>query len=68
MADAQTTGGYPIIASVISADLPLAAQLMPGDRVRFMQVTPESANQAARSRQADVDLLRRPEDAAWAPI
>ena len=31
MADRQTTGGYPKIATVISADLPLAGQLAPGD-------------------------------------
>lgn len=35
MADAQTVGGYPILAVVISADLPLAAQLLPGDALRF---------------------------------
>jgi len=35
MADRQTTGGYPQIAVVITADLPLAAQLAPGDTVRF---------------------------------
>jgi antagonist of KipI len=35
MADRQTTGGYPQIAVVITADLPLAGQLGPGDSVRF---------------------------------
>jgi allophanate hydrolase subunit 2 len=35
MADRQTTGGYPIIAVVITADLPAAGQLLPGDQVRF---------------------------------
>jgi len=35
MADHQTTGGYPQIASVITADLSLAGQLAPGDRVEF---------------------------------
>jgi KipI family sensor histidine kinase inhibitor len=35
MADRQTTGGYPQIAVVITADLPLAAQLAPGDWVEF---------------------------------
>jgi KipI family sensor histidine kinase inhibitor len=35
MADRQTTGGYPQIAVVITADLPLAAQLVPGDSIRF---------------------------------
>lgn len=35
LADAQTTGGYPVIAVVIGADLPLAAQLLPGDQLAF---------------------------------
>ncbi len=51
MADAQTTGGYPIIATVISADLPLLAQLLPGDRVRFQPITSARANDLARVQQ-----------------
>jgi antagonist of KipI len=35
MADRQTAGGYPQIATVITADLPLAAQLAPGDWLEF---------------------------------
>lgn len=35
MADRQTTGGYPQIATVITADLPLAGQLGPGDWIEF---------------------------------
>jgi antagonist of KipI len=35
MADRQTTGGYPQLAVVITADLPLAAQLGPGDWIEF---------------------------------
>ncbi len=35
LADHPTTGGYPVIAVVRSADLGLAAQLRPGQRVRF---------------------------------
>ena len=35
MADRQTTGGYATIATVISADLPLAGQLAPGDWIGF---------------------------------
>jgi biotin-dependent carboxylase-like uncharacterized protein len=35
MADRQTAGGYPKIANVISADLPLAGQLAPGDFIEF---------------------------------
>ncbi len=39
MADRQTTGGYPKIATVISADLPLAGQLAPGDWIQFTACT-----------------------------
>ena len=35
MADRQTSGGSPVAATVISADLSVAGQLLPGDRVRF---------------------------------
>ena len=35
MADRQTTGGYPQIATVITADLQLAGQLAPGDWIEF---------------------------------
>jgi KipI family sensor histidine kinase inhibitor len=40
LADGPTTGGYPKIATVVSADLPLLAQLVPGaDSVRFEPVS-----------------------------
>jgi len=35
LADRPTTGGYPVIAVVVSADLGLAGQLRPGQEVRF---------------------------------
>jgi antagonist of KipI len=35
MADRQTTGGYPKIATVITADLPIVGQLVPGDWIEF---------------------------------
>ena len=38
MADRATTGGYPKIATVTSADIAKLAQLVPGDRVRFAPV------------------------------
>ena len=43
MADRQTTGGYAKIATVITADLPRAAQMTPGCTVRFMRVTIDQA-------------------------
>lgn len=49
LADCQTVGGYPKIATVISADLPRLAQLKPEQMIRF------SAVNAAQARQARVD-------------
>jgi len=43
MADRQTTGGYTRIANIITADLQLAAQFKPGDKIRFREVTIEEA-------------------------
>lgn len=39
MADRATTGGYPVVAVVAAVDLPLMAQLAPGDRLRFGMIT-----------------------------
>jgi antagonist of KipI len=36
MADHQTTGGYPRIASVLKADLPKLAQAKPGQAIKFI--------------------------------
>lgn len=43
MADRQTTGGYPKIAYVATVDLPLLAQMGPGDKVQFELLTLEAA-------------------------
>lgn len=51
--DCQTVGGYTKIATVISADLPRLAHLMPGQAVRFAAVTPAAAREAlAQQRRA----------------
>ena len=43
LADRQTTGGYAKPGTVITADLGKAAQLVPGQQVRFLEVSPETA-------------------------
>lgn len=48
LADGQTVGGYPKIATVISADLPRLAHLRPGTRVRFEAVSLEQAHRALK--------------------
>ena len=52
MADRQTTGGYPRIATVITADLPIAGQLAPGDWIEFDACTRADALEALRARAA----------------
>jgi antagonist of KipI len=54
MADRQTTGGYPQIATVITADLPLAAQLAPGDWIEFEVCTRTQALKALGEQEARV--------------
>lgn len=43
LADRQTTGGYAKLGTVITADLGKAGQLQPGQQVRFVEVSPETA-------------------------
>jgi antagonist of KipI len=38
LGNCQTTGGYPVVGVVCSADLRLAAQLRPGTRVRLESI------------------------------
>jgi biotin-dependent carboxylase-like uncharacterized protein len=49
LADAQTAGGYPKIATVISADLGRLANRRAGETLRFQLVDVDSAERAARS-------------------
>jgi antagonist of KipI len=52
LADHQTTGGYPVIATVIAADLGLVAQRAPGETVRFYALDRERALLRGRERVA----------------
>jgi antagonist of KipI len=58
MADRQTTGGYPRIGEVASVDLPLIAQLKPGDRLRFRPVSVDEAQQAYLLHEQDLAQAR----------
>jgi antagonist of KipI len=59
MADAQTLGGYPRIAHVASVDIPLLAQLAPGDHVHFTRTTVREAHGLARAQEHTLGLLRQ---------
>ncbi len=52
LADCQTSGGYPKIATVIRADLPRLAHVRPGDTLRFAAVDQRQAAAALRERAA----------------
>jgi antagonist of KipI len=58
MADCQTAGGYPVIATVVSAALPIAAQLAPGDEFRFAEIDMNGALRMRRERAVALDSLR----------
>ena len=52
--DGPVTGGYPVIAGVIAADMPKLAQLRPGDTLRFTTIELEAA-QALAAGQWDIE-------------
>lgn len=56
LADAQTSGGYPIIGTVIQADLRIFAQLLPNDRLYFKEVTLNEAERAWHEQQKVLSL------------
>lgn len=58
LADRQTTGGYPKIATVISADLPRLGQARPGDQIAFAIVTVAEAVAALRAQRLAIDAFR----------
>jgi len=59
MADRQTTGGYPRMGNIISVDLPLLAQLKPGDYVSFEKITLEEAEQLYIEQEVNMNLLKK---------
>ena len=58
MADHQTAGGYPVVATVVRASLPAAAQLLPGHEVRFRKTTVEAAISEWRRLRRSLESLR----------
>jgi allophanate hydrolase subunit 2 len=57
LADRQTTGGYPKIATVISADLPALGRLPIGAKIRFESVTIEQAQGLRRDLLAEIERI-----------
>lgn len=57
LAEHQATGGYPIIATVISADLGLVAQRLPRERLRFARVDRGLAVEALRDARVALEAI-----------
>lgn len=57
LADAQTIGGYPQVGHVASVDLPLVAQLRPGDAVQFREIPLDEARALVLAREKAFGLL-----------
>lgn len=60
MVDCPTTGGYPIVAVVISADLHLAGQLLPGESVVFKPTTLPEAQTVLKAQWDAIDQILPP--------
>lgn len=56
--DCQTIGGYPKLAHVITVDLPVAAQLRPGDQVRFELIRLAEAHRLLLRRERQLSMFR----------
>jgi antagonist of KipI len=59
MADHQTTGGYPRIAEIASADVARLAQLAPGGKVHFAKCSLEIAAELRRDARTRLDSALR---------
>jgi allophanate hydrolase subunit 2 len=65
LADRPVTGGYPVPAVVIGADIGRVARLRPGDELRFASVSLEEARSALRRAEeelAALEMLEAPGD------
>jgi allophanate hydrolase subunit 2 len=65
MADRQTTGGYPKIASVASVDLPILAQMMPQQGLRFAMISLEDAQRLYLARERVIADIGKQVAALW---
>lgn len=59
LADRQTTGGYPRIAQAAAVDLPVIAQVKPGESFRFVEITHQEAEQLYLQRERDIKTLKQ---------
>ena len=57
MADCQTAGGYPVVATLATASMSIAAQLAPGDEIVFAETPVEEALATRAAQLAALEFL-----------
>lgn len=65
MADSQTTGGYPRIGQIALVDLPVLAQLRPGNTIQFVEITLEQSQALWLEREKNVNQLQLGIKSKW---
>ncbi|AQW20926.1 hypothetical protein PL11_002835 [Lentilactobacillus curieae] len=58
MVDRQTTGGYPVIAAVSSADIPLLVQSQPGTKLRFKEISLSESTELIKKQSQQLNKLQ----------
>ena len=58
MADAQTIGGYPRIARICAADIPLLAQTRPGVKIQFKEISAEESSDRCKELSSRMKRLK----------
>jgi biotin-dependent carboxylase-like uncharacterized protein len=58
MVDAQTTGGYPKIANVIGSDIDVLAQMLPGRKVRFRNISIAEAHRIVHDQALQLNQIK----------
>ncbi|MDQ0230771.1 biotin-dependent carboxyltransferase family protein [Metabacillus malikii] len=58
MADRQTIGGYPKIGYIATIDLPRLAQFMPGEKVKFKEISVQEAQVTLAERDRVLTLVQ----------
>lgn len=59
LADRQTIGGYPRIGQIATVDLPVIAQVKPGESIQFLEISLEEAQQQYLLRERDILQLKQ---------
>ncbi len=57
--DRQTTGGYPVIATVISVDICLFAHFKPGDKIFFRSISLNEATDLYRGKVSGIERFKK---------